>query len=69
MTFPGVALASNASFICCDLVGLLSLRGTEIITPLPVPIQRRLQDTRSAVILTNEKPSLPVPKYKNQIKM
>lgn len=33
----------------------------EMITPLPVPIHRRLHDTIRAVILTNEKPSLPVP--------
>lgn len=32
-----------------------------MITPLPVPIHRRLHDTIRAVILTNEKPSLPVP--------
>ena len=40
---------------------LLSVRGIEMMTPLPVPTQRRLQDTMRAVILTNEKPSFPVP--------
>lgn len=35
--------------------------GTEIMTPLPVPIQRRPQETWSDVILTKEKPNLPVP--------
>ena len=74
MTFPGPALFSNASSRCWDFVGLLSLRGTEIITPLPVPMQRRLQETRSAVMRTNENPSFPVPKiicdfFKNYIKL
>lgn len=36
-------------------------RGTEITTPLPVPIHKRLHDTIRAVIRTNENPSLPVP--------
>lgn len=40
---------------------LLSERGTEMITPLPVPIHNLLQAINMAVILTNEKPSLPVP--------
>lgn len=36
-------------------------RGIEMMTPFPVPTQSRLQDTMRAVILTKEKPSLPVP--------
>lgn len=35
-------------------------------TPFPVPIHKRLHDTVSAVILTNEKPSLPVPNGKER---
>lgn len=31
------------------------------MTPFPVPTHKRLQDTISAVILTKEKPSFPVP--------
>lgn len=38
-----------------------SVRGMEMMTPFPVPIHRRLHDTMRAVILTNEKPSFPVP--------
>lgn len=34
------------------------------MTPFPVPTHKRLQDTIRAVILTNENPSLPVPKNK-----
>ena len=40
---------------------LLSDRGTDIITPFPVPIQSLLQEIIKDVIRTNEKPSLPVP--------
>lgn len=40
---------------------LRSWRGTESITPFPVPIQRREQETARAVIRTKENPSLPVP--------
>jgi hypothetical protein len=40
---------------------LLSERGTEIMTPLPVPIHRRLEEMSSAVIRTKENPNLPVP--------
>lgn len=43
---------------------LLSVNGMEMMTPFPVPTHKRLQDTISAVILTNENPSLPVPKNK-----
>ncbi len=39
----------------------LSDRGMEMTTPFPVPTHRRLQETIRAVILTKEKPSLPVP--------
>ena len=42
-------------------MNLLSESGTEIMTPLPVPIQSRLQETNRDVILTNENPSFPVP--------
>lgn len=35
-----------------------------MMTPLPVPIHRRLHDTMRAVILTKEKPSFPVPAEK-----
>ena len=38
-----------------------ALRGTEMTTPFPVPIQSRLDEMSSAVMRTNEKPSLPVP--------
>lgn len=38
-----------------------SVRGMEMMTPLPVPIHKRLHDTMRAVMRTNEKPSLPVP--------
>lgn len=41
---------------------LLSERGTDMTTPLPVPIHNLLQDINIAVILTKEKPSFPVPK-------
>lgn len=34
-------------------------------TPFPVPIHKRLHDTISAVILTKEKPSFPVPNTNN----
>lgn len=43
---------------------LLSVNGMEMMTPFPVPTHKRLQDTIRAVILTNENPSLPVPKNK-----
>lgn len=43
-----------------------SVRGMEIMTPLPVPIHRRLHDTMRAVIRTNEKPSFPVPERKTE---
>jgi hypothetical protein len=36
--------------------------GMEMMTPFPVPTHRRLQDIMRAVILTKEKPSLPVPR-------
>ena len=39
----------------------LSVSGMEMITPFPVPTQRRFPPIRSAVIRTKEKPSLPVP--------
>ena len=40
---------------------LPSESGTEIITPFPVPIQRRLLEINIDVILTNENPNFPVP--------
>lgn len=45
----------------------LSERGTDIITPFPVPIHSLLEDINRAVIRTNEKPSFPVPKKKSEI--
>lgn len=42
-------------------INSLSDNGTEIITPFPVPIHRRLDDMRRAVIRTNEKNNFPVP--------
>lgn len=36
------------------------------MTPFPVPTHKRLQDMTRAVILTNEKPSLPVPEDKTE---
>lgn len=50
--------------LCCGIqlkIYLLSVNGMEIMTPFPVPTHKRLQDTIRAVILTNEKPSFPVP--------
>lgn len=44
-----------------DNVEAPSDKGMEMMTPFPVPTHRRLQDTTRAVILTKEKPSLPVP--------
>lgn len=44
----------------------LSVSGMEMITPFPVPTQRRFPPIRSAVIRTKEKPSLPVPVNYNQ---
>lgn len=43
---------------------LPSVKGTDMITPFPVPIHSLLQDTNSEVIRTNEKPNLPVPEIK-----
>lgn len=40
---------------------VLSVRGIEMMTPFPVPTHSRLHETIRAVILTKEKPSLPVP--------
>ena len=40
---------------------LPSESGTEMITPLPVPIHSLLLEISIDVILTNEKPSFPVP--------
>ena len=36
-------------------------KGTEMMTPLPVPIQSLFDDTRREVMRTKEKPSFPVP--------
>lgn len=44
---------------------VLSVRGIEMMTPFPVPTHRRLHETIKAVILTNEKPSFPVPEKRN----
>lgn len=40
---------------------VLSVRGIEMMTPLEVPTQRRLQAIRREVMRTKEKPNLPVP--------
>ena len=45
---------------------LPSESGTEMMTPLPVPIHSRLQEVNRDVIRTNEKPSLPVPANQHQ---
>lgn len=50
-----------------QLLDSLSVRGMEMMTPFPVPIHRRLHDTNRAVILTNEKPSFPVPNKKEHV--
>lgn len=42
----------------------LCVRGMEMMTPFPVPIHRRLHEIIRVVILTKEKPSLPVPVQK-----
>ena len=47
---------------------LLSDSGTEIMTPFPVPIHKRLTETRRAVMRTNENPSFPVPVEENIFK-
>ena len=61
---PGVLLASITSSMRLpelDLTMSGAWRGTLMMTPLPVPNQSLLQDTCSAVMRTNENPSLPVP--------
>ncbi len=45
---------------------VLSERGTEMMTPFPVPIHSLLTETRRAVIRTNENPSFPVPANERQ---
>ena len=45
----------------CQLLYSLSDNGTEMMTPLPVPIHNRLHDTSNEVIRTKENPNLPVP--------
>lgn len=65
-------MAFNILFLCLQHIAqcysfifyLLSVNGMEMMTPFPVPTHKRLQDTIRAVILTNENPSLPVPKNK-----
>lgn len=52
---------SIPSFYSADIVDLLSDRGTEMITPFPVPIHSLLQEISMAVMRTKENPSLPVP--------
>lgn len=39
----------------------LSLNGTEMMTPLLVPIHSRFEDIKRQVMRTKEKPNLPVP--------
>lgn len=48
-------------YVCVCVNVIPSDSGMEMMTPFPVPTHSRLQDTTRAVILTNEKPSLPVP--------
>ena len=38
-----------------------------MMTPFPVPIQRRLLEINMDVILTNENPSFPVPTNRQKI--
>ena len=38
-----------------------SASGTEMTTPLPVPIHSRLHETCNDVMRTNENPNFPVP--------
>lgn len=45
-----------------------SVKGTDIITPLLVPIHNLLHDIRRVVILMSENPTLPVPTIKNNKK-
>ena len=52
-----------------DLDSFGPAKGTEIITPFPVPIHRRLEETNKAVIRTNEKPSFPVPEIARNKKL
>lgn len=52
---------SIPSLCSTGIVNLLSERGTEIITPFPVPIHSLLQEISMAVMRTKENPSLPVP--------
>lgn len=52
---------SVPSLYSTGIVNLLSERGTEIITPFPVPIHSLLQEISMAVMRTKENPSLPVP--------
>ena len=47
--------------LCIQFPNLPSESGTEMITPFPVPIQRRLLEINMDVILTKENPSFPVP--------
>merc|ERR1719206_608304 len=60
---PGLlfSITSSIRFPEDDFAISGECKGTLIITPFPVPSQSRVQDTRSAVIRTKEKPSLPVP--------
>ena len=50
-----------------SLAGRAATRGTDRMTPFPVPTQRRSLVSISDVIRTNENPNLPVPEKKQQI--
>ena len=47
-----------------SLAGRAATRGTDRMTPFPVPTQRRSLVNISDVIRTNENPNLPVPEEK-----
>ena len=57
---PGGSKA-DAIWSEADFASLGPANGTEMMTPFPVPIHKRFDETNKAVIRTKEKPSLPVP--------
>ena len=65
---PGLlfSITSSIRFPEDDFAISGECKGTLMITPFPVPSQSRVQDTRSAVIRTKEKPSLPVPEKRKK---
>lgn len=68
--FPGTgAIRTPAPGIIIEFLGTIlptdtpfSFKGTDIITPLLVPIHSRFDEINRHVILTKENPNLPVPK-------